>query len=123
MLIKVGISCCFVFFCSLFVVCCSGSTTSVGEERELVFLLLFTCIFVVSVLGSFLFLLVLRMGCAILLWHSLGLPLSILTTDVSNIIILITPFNSGGFIFQSLIRYHIIANFGLDLIMFAYVLK
>ena len=47
-------------------------------KRELVFLLLFTCSFVVSVLGRFLFLLVLGMGCAILLWHSLGLPLIIL---------------------------------------------
>ena len=43
--------------------------TSVGEERA-IFLLLFTCNYVV--LRSFLFLLVL--GCVILLWHSLGLP-------------------------------------------------
>ena len=62
----------------LFVVYCSGSTTSVGK-RELVFLLLFTCSFVVSVLGRFLFLLVLGMDCAFLLWHSLGLPLIILS--------------------------------------------
>ena len=47
-------------------------------KRELVFLLLFTCSFVVSVLGRFLFLLVLGMDCAFLLWHSLGLPLIIL---------------------------------------------
>ena len=33
-------------------------------KRELVFLLLFTCSFVVSVLGRFLFLLVLGMDCA-----------------------------------------------------------
>ena len=46
-------------------------------KRELVFLLLFTCSFVVSVLGRFLFLLVLGMDCAFLLWHSLGLPLII----------------------------------------------
>ena len=46
-------------------------------KRELVFLLLFTCTFVVSVLGRFLFLLVLGMDCAFLLWHSLGLPLII----------------------------------------------
>ena len=42
-------------------------------KRELVFLLLFTCSFVVFVSGMFLFPLVLGMGCAILLWHSLGL--------------------------------------------------
>ena len=47
-------------------------------KRELVFLLLFTCSFVVSVLGRFLFLLVLGMDCAFLLWHSLDLPLIIL---------------------------------------------
>ena len=47
-------------------------------KRELAFLLLFTCSFVVSVLGRFLFLLVLGMDCAFLLWHSLGLPLIIL---------------------------------------------
>ena len=47
-------------------------------KRELVFLLLFTCSFVVSVSWRFLFLLVLGMGCAFLLWHSLDLPLIIL---------------------------------------------
>ena len=49
-------------------------------KRELVFLLhvLFTFSFVVSVSGRFLFLLVLGMGCAFLLWYSLGLPLIIL---------------------------------------------
>ena len=47
-------------------------------KRELVFLLLFTCSFVVSVSWRFLFLLVLGMGCAFLLWHSLGLLLIIL---------------------------------------------
>ena len=46
-------------------------------KRELVFLLLFTCSFVVSVSWRFLFFLVLGMGCAFLLWHSLGLPLII----------------------------------------------
>ena len=43
-------------------------------KRELVFLLLFTCSFVISVSWRFLFLLALGMGCAFLLWHSLGLP-------------------------------------------------
>ena len=43
-------------------------------KRELVCLLLFTCNYVVSVWGSFLFLWVLGMGYVILLWHSLSLP-------------------------------------------------
>ena len=50
-------------------------------QRELVFLLLFTCSCVVSVSGRFLFLLVLGIGWAILLWHSLGLPLIIKLCD------------------------------------------
>ena len=45
----------------------SGSITSVGEERELICLLLFTCNYVVSVWRSFLFLWVLGMGYVILL--------------------------------------------------------
>ena len=52
----------------------SGSITSVGKERELICLLLFTCFYVVSVLRGYLFLWVLGMGCVILLWHSLSLP-------------------------------------------------
>ena len=47
-------------------------------KRELVFLLLFACSFVVSVLRRFLFLLVLGMDCAFLFWHSLDLLLIIL---------------------------------------------
>ena len=46
-------------------------------KRELIFLQLFTCNYVVSVRWGFLFLLVLRIGCiacVILLWHSLGHP-------------------------------------------------
>ena len=43
-------------------------------KRELNCLLLFSCNYVVSVLGGFLFLWVLGMGCVILLWHSLSLP-------------------------------------------------
>ena len=46
-------------------------------KRELVFLLLFTCSFVVSVLGRFLFLLVLGIYSTFLLWHTLGLLLII----------------------------------------------
>ena len=52
----------------------SGSITSVGEERELICLLLFTCNYVVSVWRGFPFLWVLGMGYVILLWHSLSLP-------------------------------------------------
>ena len=43
-------------------------------EREIIFLLSFTCNYVVSVRRGFLFLLVLEMGCVVLLWYSLGLP-------------------------------------------------
>ena len=54
---------------------CSGSITSVGElgKRELFFMLSFTCNYVFSDRKGFFFLLVLRMGCVILLWHSFGL--------------------------------------------------
>ena len=51
----------------------SGAMTLVGK-RELICLLLFTCIYVVSVWRGFLFLWVLGMGYVILLWHSLSLP-------------------------------------------------
>ena len=43
-------------------------------KRELICLLPFTCNYVVSVRRGFFFLLVLRMGYVILLWHSLSLP-------------------------------------------------
>ena len=43
-------------------------------KRELVCLLWFTCNYVVSVWGGFLFHLVLGMVYVILLWHSLSLP-------------------------------------------------
>ena len=52
----------------------NGSITSVGEKRELICLLLFTCNYVVSVWRGFLFLWVLGMGYVISLWHSLSLP-------------------------------------------------
>ena len=82
MLIRVGISCCFVLLLvTIFVVYCSGSTTSVGEERAS-FSAIVSCNFVVFVLGRFLFLLVLGMDCAFLLWHSLGLPLIILKRNI-----------------------------------------
>ena len=42
-------------------------------KRELIYLLLFTCNYVVSVQRGFLFLWVLVMGCVILSWHSLCL--------------------------------------------------
>ena len=55
----------------------SGSitVTSVGEERELVCQLSFSCGYVVSVRGGFLFHCVLGMGCVILLWHSMRILL------------------------------------------------
>ena len=43
-------------------------------KRKLIFLLLFTCNYMVSVWRSFLFLWVLRVAYVILLWHSLGIP-------------------------------------------------
>ena len=43
-------------------------------KRELIYLLLFTCNYVVSVWRGFLFLWVLGLGYVILLWHSLSLP-------------------------------------------------
>ena len=43
-------------------------------KRELIYLLLFTCYYVVSVRRGFLFLWVLGMDYFILLWHSLSLP-------------------------------------------------
>ena len=47
-------------------------------ERELIFLLSFTCNYVVSVKRGFLYLLVIGVGCAILLWYSLGLHIIII---------------------------------------------
>ena len=52
----------------------SGSITSVGAERELICLLLFTCNYVVSVWRAFIFLWMLGMGYVILLWNFLSLP-------------------------------------------------
>ena len=50
-------------------------------KRELICLLLFTCNYVVRVRRAFLFLWVLRMGCVILLWHSMNLPYIILVNS------------------------------------------
>ena len=55
------------------------------EKRGLICLLLFTCGYVVSVWRGFLFHWVLGMGCVILLWHSLSLPLIILPVKLSAI--------------------------------------
>ena len=44
-------------------------------KRPLICLLSFACNYVVSVRRGFLFLWVLGIGCVILMWHSLGLPL------------------------------------------------
>ena len=75
-----------LFYILLLVICCMLQWINyLGWGRELVFLLLFTCSFVVSVSWRFLFLLVLGMGCAFLLWHSLGIPLIILTVPKRKI--------------------------------------
>ena len=81
-----------VVICILFVVNLyengSGSITSVGEERELICLLLYTCNYMVSVWRGFLFLWVLGMGYVILLWHSLGHPYNYFADkkDIHNIL-------------------------------------
>ena len=71
----VGVSCRNLYsFVVYLYVSGSGSIISVGEESELICLLLFTCNYVVSVWRGFLFLWVLGMGYVILLWYSLSLP-------------------------------------------------
>ena len=56
MLFGVGVSCRILYYIvSLLYVICKGSITSVGEERELICLLSFTCKYVVSVRRGFLF--------------------------------------------------------------------
>ena len=64
MLFGVGVSCRILYsIVNYFIyVSCSGSITSVGEERELICLLSFTFTYVVSVRRGFLFLLVLWKG-------------------------------------------------------------
>ena len=52
----------FYFIVSYLFVRCKGPITSVGEERELICLLSFTCNYVVSLRRGFLFLLMLGMG-------------------------------------------------------------
>ena len=66
----------------------SGSITSVGEERELICLLLFTCNYVVFVRKGFLFLWVLGMGYVILLWHSLSLPYNYIEMEFYTIFLI-----------------------------------
>ena len=55
----------FVLYCSYLYISCSGSITSVGEERAKLFLLSFRVHLSLFVIG---------IGCIILLWHSVGLP-------------------------------------------------
>ena len=55
-------------------------------KRELICLLLFTCIYVVYVWRGFLFLWVLGMGYVILLWHSLSLSYNYLVYKFKRII-------------------------------------
>ena len=79
MLFGVGVSCRILYsIVSYLYISCSGSITSVGEERELACLLSFTCNYVVPVRRGFLFFLVLGMGCVIFLWYSLGLTYTVL---------------------------------------------
>ena len=74
MLFEVDVSCRVLYsIVSYLYVGCSGSITSVGEERASLSAIV-TCNYVVSVRRGFIFLLVLGIGCIILLWHSLGLP-------------------------------------------------
>ena len=72
----VGVSCRNLYYFVVYLyVNGKGSITSIGgRERELICLLLFTCNYVVSVWGGFLFLWVLGMGYVISLWHYLSLP-------------------------------------------------
>ena len=68
MFIGVGVSCC--ISCSVVsysYVSFSGLITSVGEERANFSVIVYSCNYVVSIWMSFLFLLVLRIGCDILL--------------------------------------------------------
>ena len=74
MLFGVGILCCVSWSIVSYLLYTVADQLPRLGKRELVFLLLFTCNFVVSVRRRFLFFLVLGMGCVILLWHSLDLP-------------------------------------------------
>ena len=74
-LFGVGISCRILYFIvSYLYVSCSGSNTSIGEERATNLSAIVTHTSVFSARRDFLFLLVLGMDCVILLWHSPGLP-------------------------------------------------
>ena len=70
----------FVFFCCLFICKRLCIDNLCWGKRELFFLLLFTCNYVVSDRRGFLFLWVLGMGYVILLWQSLSLPYNYLIT-------------------------------------------
>ena len=75
MLFEVGVSCRILYsIVSYLYVSCSGSMTLVGKEREILFLLSFTCNYAVSFRIGYHFLLVLGVGCVILSWHSLCFP-------------------------------------------------
>ena len=70
----VGVSCRILYyFVGNLYVSGSGSIHRLGK-RELIYMLLFTCNYVVSARRGFLFLWTLGMGYVILLWHSLSLP-------------------------------------------------
>ena len=65
-------------------VSCSGSITSVGRERANLSAFVYNCTYyyVISVWISFLFLLILGIGCFILLWRSLGIPYNCIDISV-----------------------------------------
>ena len=64
MMMRVGISCCFLYSVANYLLYAVVDQLPRLGKRALLFLLLFTCSFVVSVSLRFLFLLVLGMGCA-----------------------------------------------------------
>ena len=81
MLFGVGVSCRILYsIVSYSYVSCSGSITSVREERANLSAIDYLKSYVVSVRRGFLFLWVLGMGYVILLWHSLSLPYNYLET-------------------------------------------
>ena len=80
MVFGVGVSCRILYsFVVYLYVSCSGSITSVEEERANCRL---SCNYVVSVRRGFFFLWVLGMGCIISFWHSLSLSYNYLPPDV-----------------------------------------
>ena len=74
-----------MLFCFLLLIIAAVDQLSRLGKRELVFLLLFTCSFVVSVLWRFLFLLILGMGCAFFIVALPGPSVNYFTTENSSL--------------------------------------